>query len=148
MGGGTDASFDDEERDGMAILARRAYEFAGVGPEDINVAEVHDATAIGELKITESLGFCPRGQGGRLAESGATPLGGRLPVNTSGGLESKGHPVGATGLSQIHELVRQLRGEAGRRQVERARIALAENGGGFLNQQEAAICIHIFEKVG
>ncbi|MBI4764178.1 MAG: thiolase family protein [Deltaproteobacteria bacterium] len=147
LGSGMAASFDDEEHCGMTLAAQKAYEAAGVGPEDINLAECHDATAMGELLITEEIGLCPRGQGGPLAESGATTLGGRLPVNVSGGLESKGHPVGATGLSQIHELVTQLRGEAGPRQVEGARIALAENGGGFLGQQEAAIAIHIFEKM-
>jgi acetyl-CoA acyltransferase len=147
LGSGMDAPFDDEEHCGMTLVAQKAYEVAGVGPEDINVAECHDATAMGELLITEEIGLCPRGQGGPFAESGATTLGGRLPVNVSGGLESKGHPVGATGLSQIHELVTQLRGDAGRRQVEGARIALAENGGGFLGQQEAAIAIHIFEKM-
>jgi len=118
-----------------------------VGPQDINVAEVHDASAVGELMITESLGFCSYGEGGPLAESWATRLGGKIPVNTSGGLEAKGHPVGATGLSQIHELVTQLRGESGARQVEGARMALSENGGGFLGHEEAAICVHIFEKV-
>jgi acetyl-CoA acetyltransferase len=147
LGSGMAAPFDDEEHCGMTLVAQKAYEMAGVDPEDINLAECHDATAMGELLITEEIGLCPRGDGGIFAESGATTLGGRLPINVSGGLESKGHPVGATGLSQIHELVTQLRAEAGPRQVEGARIALAENGGGFLGQQEAAIAIHIFEKM-
>jgi acetyl-CoA acyltransferase len=147
LGSGTDKPLGAEGGDAVFLLSKKAYEFAGLGPEDINVAEVHDASAVGELMITESLGFCSYGEGGPLAESGATRLGGKIPVNTSGGLEAKGHPVGATGLSQIHELVTQLRGEAGARQVEGARIALSENGGGFIGHEEAAICVHIFEKV-
>ena len=85
--------------------------------------------------------------GGPFAESGATKLGGKLPINVSGGLESRGHPVGATGLGQIHEVVTQLRGGAGDRQVENARLGLAENGGGVIGWEEAAMCIHILEKV-
>jgi acetyl-CoA acetyltransferase len=126
-------------------LSKKAYEQAGVGPEDIDVAEVHDATAFGELLQCEELGFCGEGQGGVLAESGATALGGKMPVNTSGGLECRGHPIGASGLAQIHELVTQLRGQAGARQVEGARIALSENGGGFIGLEEAAMCLHILE---
>jgi len=110
------------------------------------VAEVHDASAFAELLQTELLGFCEFGEGGRLAQSGATSLGGRLPVNPSGGLESKGHPIGATGLGQVYELVAQLRGEAGARQVEGARIALAENGGGFYGYEEAVACVTILGK--
>ncbi len=130
-----------------ARLSKKAYEIAGVGPEDIDVAEVHDATAFGELLQTEELGFCGEGEGGPFAESGATKLGGKLPVNTSGGLECRGHPIGASGIAQIVELVTQLRGEAGKRQVEGARLALAENGGGFIGTGEAAMCIHILERV-
>ncbi|MBU7573152.1 MAG: thiolase family protein [Hydrogenophaga sp.] len=121
--------------------ARAAYEHAGIGPEDVDLAEVHDATAFGEILQTEALGFCARGEGGRFAESGATALGGALPVNVSGGLESKGHPIGATGLMQIGELAQQLRGRAGPRQVAGARIALAENGGGFIENEEAVACV-------
>lgn len=127
--------------------SKRAYEMAGLGPEDIQVAEVHDATAFGELSMYEELGFCSKGEGGSLAESGATHIGGRLPVNPSGGLECRGHPIGATGLAQVYEIVTQLRGEAGKRQVERARIGLTENGGGFMGVEEAAMAIHILEKV-
>jgi acetyl-CoA acyltransferase len=126
-------------------LSKKAYEKAGTGPEDIDVAEVHDATAFGELLQSEELGFCPEGMGGVLAESGDTRIGGKLPINTSGGLECRGHPIGASGLAQIHELVTQLRGEAGARQVEGARIAMSENGGGFIGMEEAAMCIHILE---
>ncbi len=123
-----------------------AYEMAGLGPEDINVAEVHDATAFGELFQTEKLGFCPEGEGGLFAEIGATALDGKLPVNPSGGLLSRGHPIGASGLAQIYELVTHLRGEAGNRQVQNPKIALAENGGGTIGFGEAAMCIHILEK--
>jgi len=130
-----------------ARAARAAYEKAGVGPEDINVVEVHDATAFGELYQTENMGFCPIGEGGVLAESGATALGGKIPVNPSGGLISRGHPIGASGLAQIYELVTHLRGEAGKRQTANPRIALAENGGGTIgNDGEAAMCVHILEK--
>jgi acetyl-CoA acetyltransferase len=128
-----------------ARAANKAYEIAGVGPEDIDTAEVHDATAFGELAQTESLGFCKEGEGGPYAESGATALGGALPVNPSGGLECRGHPIGATGLGQIAEIVYQLRGEAGDRQVEGARLGLIENGGGFISNGEAALTIHILE---
>ncbi|MEK9706871.1 MAG: thiolase family protein [Alphaproteobacteria bacterium] len=125
------------------MAADRAYEMAGVGPEDVDVAEVHDASAYAEIVQVENMGFCARGEGGALAESGETRLGGRIPVNTSGGLLSKGHPIGATGAIQIHELVTQLRGEAGKRQVEGARIAAAENGGGFYGIEEAATVVTV-----
>jgi len=129
-------------------LSKKAYEAAGLGPEEIDVAEVHDATAFGELLQCEELGFCGEGEGGPFAESGATKLGGKLPINTSGGLECRGHPIGASGIAQLVELVTQLRGEAGKRQVEGARIAMAENGGGFIGAGEAAMCIHILERAG
>jgi acetyl-CoA acyltransferase len=120
-----------------------AYEQAGVAPGDVSVAEVHDATAIGEIIQSEVLGLCEPGMGGICAERGDTSIGGRIPINPSGGLESKGHPIGATGLGQIHELVTQLRGDAGARQVEGARIAIAENGGGLCGVEEAVACITI-----
>ncbi len=123
--------------------ALKAYEQAGVGPAEMSLAEVHDATAFAEILQVENLGFCSRGDGGPLTESGATGLGGRIPVNPSGGLLSKGHPIGATGVVQIHELVTQLRGEAGARQVPAARWAIAENGGGFLGHEEAATVVTI-----
>jgi len=93
------------------------------------------------------MGFCPRGEGGPLAETGATALDGRIPVNPSGGLISRGHPIGASGLAQTYELVTQLRGEAGKRQVKNPRLAMAENGGGTLGNGEAAMTIHILEKI-
>jgi acetyl-CoA acetyltransferase len=126
-------------------MAAKAYATAGVGPKEIRLAEVHDATSFGELHQCENLGFCPRGEGGRLAQSGATRLDGTIPVNPSGGLISRGHPIGASGLAQIHELTTQLRGEAGKRQVKTAVLAMAENGGGALGNEEAAMCMHILE---
>jgi acetyl-CoA acetyltransferase len=129
------------------IAAQRAYERAGLKPSDIDVAEVHDATSFCEIYQSEMLGFCGEGEGGRLAESGDSALGGRIPINPSGGLVSKGHPVGATGLSMIHELCLQLRGEAGARQVKGAQLALAENGGGVMGFDEAACAITILEKL-
>lgn len=140
---GSDRDPDDAASHCTAVAARRAYERAGVGPSDVSVAEVHDATAMGEVIQVENLGFCAFGDGGRMAERGDTAIGGRIPVNPSGGLESKGHPVGATGIGQVHELVTQLRGEAGQRQVEGARIALAENGGGLQGIEEAVACVTI-----
>ncbi|TMH31066.1 MAG: thiolase family protein [Betaproteobacteria bacterium] len=140
---GSDRPGDDFEHHLTVLAARKAYGKAGIGPGDISVAEVHDATAMGEIIQTENLGFCSFGEGGVLAERGDTTIGGRIPVNPSGGLESKGHPVGATGLAQIHELVTQLRGEANGRQVERARFAIAENGGGLYGVEEAVACVTI-----
>ena len=126
--------------------AQRAYAMAGVGPQDIDVAEVHDATSFCEIYQAEMMGFAEIGKGGELVESGATAIDGRIPVNTSGGLVSKGHPVGATGLSMIYELARQLRGEAGARQVEGAGLALSENGGGVIGFDEAACAVTILER--
>ena len=143
LGSGRERSFDDI--DIGERLSKIAYEKAGLGPRDMHFAEVHDATAYGELHQSEALGFCKEGDGGRFAESGATKLGGKVPINISGGLESRGHPIGASGLAQIHELVTQLRGNAGPRQIKGAKIAIAENGGGALGQEEAAMCIHILE---
>ena len=126
-----------------AKAAKRAYERAGVGPKDMDVAEVHDATAMGEIMQVENLGFFDFGDGAAAAERGDTQLGGRIPVNPSGGLECKGHPIGATGLCQIYELTTQLRGEAGNRQVESARMAIAENGGGLYGIEESVAAITI-----
>ena len=126
--------------------ANKAYELAGAGPDDLDVVELHDAAAPAELQLYEELGLCAPGEGPELIASGATRLGGRVPVNTSGGLLSKGHPIGATGCGQLVELVDQLRGRAGRRQVEGARIALSENAGGFLGEDNAAAAVHILSK--
>ena len=128
------------------LAAQRAYKAAGLTAADIDLAEVHDATSFCELYQSEMLGFCGIGEGGRLAESGATALGGSIPINLSGGLVSKGHPVGATGLSMIDELMLQLRGEAGPRQVSGARTALAENGGGVMGFDEAACSVIILQR--
>lgn len=143
-------SGSDRDLDGTDIgerLSRKAYHMAGLGPKDISLAELHDATAYGELHQSEVMGFCPLGEGGILAESGETKLYGKIPLNTSGGLECRGHPIGASGLAQIYEVVHQLRGEAGKRQVKGARIGLTENGGGNIGVEEASMTIHIFEKV-
>lgn len=128
------------------VAAKRAYAQAGLTPNAIDVAEVHDATSFCELYQCEMLGFCEIGQGGNFVGSGNTTLDGKLPVNLSGGLVSKGHPVGATGLSMIYELVGQLRGEAGERQAKRADVALAENGGGVIGFDEAACSIIILDR--
>jgi acetyl-CoA acetyltransferase len=126
--------------------ARKAYAAAGIGPGDVDVAEVHDATSFCEIYQAEMLGFCEIGRGGPFVGSGATALGGRIPINLSGGLVSKGHPVGATGLSMIYELVAQLRGECGERQVAGADIALAENGGGVIGFDEAACAVTVLQR--
>jgi acetyl-CoA acetyltransferase len=123
-------SLPESGLEGIGMRAsRRAYEVAGLGPQDVDVVEVHDATAFGELWQYEELGFCPVGDGGPFAESGATALGGKLPVNPSGGLECRGHPIGASGIAQAYELVNQLRGDAGPRQVDGARLGLVTSGG-------------------
>jgi len=147
LASGEDPSREKKEST-LARLAKAAYEKAGIGPEDINVAEVHDATAIGELYASEELGFCALGEGGRFAEAGHSTLGGRLPINVSGGLECQGHPIGATGVRQVVELYRHLAGggRAGKRQVEGAKIALAQNAGGSVGGSEAALSVTILKK--
>lgn len=123
--------------------AEEAYWDAGLGPTDLSVVECHDASAPAEVLAYESLGLCAKGEGGRLVAEGATRLGGRIPVNTSGGLLRKGHPVGATGIAQIVELTEQLQGRAGPRQVTHARVGLAQNGGGAIGTDAAAMCVTI-----
>ena len=123
----------------VRLSAQKAYKMAGMGPEDIDVAELHDAFQILEIEESEETGLFPRGQGHIAARNGDTKLGGKMPINTSGGLKAKGHPLGATGVSQIVELVRQLRGEAEGRQVEGAKTGLAINFGGFGNNVVATI---------
>jgi acetyl-CoA acetyltransferase len=132
----------DEEGAGE-LCSREAYEQAGVGPEDLDVVELHDASAPAEIMAYEYLGLCGKGDGGKLIDEGATRLGGRLPVNTSGGLLRKGHPVGATGIAQIVELTEQLQGRSGERQVEGARVGLAQNGGGNIGTDVAAMCVTV-----
>lgn len=124
------------------VSGKQAFDMAGKKPEDMDFAEVHDCFTIAEICVTEALGFAEKGKGGKLVESGETAIGGRIPVNPSGGLKSKGHPVGATGVAQVVEIVKQLRGEAGERQVENARIAIAQNMGG---SGGSTVC-HIFER--
>jgi acetyl-CoA acetyltransferase len=123
--------------------ARAAYEQAGIGPGDLDCVEVHDASAPAELIIYEQIGLAPAGGGPELLASGRTRLGGELPVNTSGGLLSKGHPIGATGVAQVCEATWQLRGQAGDRQVEGARVAMTQNGGGWLEGDSAAMSVHV-----
>jgi acetyl-CoA acetyltransferase len=142
----THRSVDAPERGIGHLAALAAYEKAGLGPDDMDVAEVHDASAMGEIIQVENLGFVPFGGGGPAALRGEFTVGGRIPVNPSGGLESKGHPLGATGLGQIYELVTQLRGEAGARQVEGARHAIQENGGGLVGIEEGAVAINILSR--
>lgn len=135
-----------ERSSGSVRAAQIAYEKTGLTPEDMDVAEVHDASAIAEILQYENLGFCPRGEGGRFAESGATQIGGKIPVNPSGGLISRGHPIGASGLAMMHEIVTQLRGEAGERQVVGAKTGIIENGGGSVDLGEAAAVVNILQK--
>lgn len=130
--------------DHRAALA--AYEMADVGPEDVDLAEVHDAFTITEIIHYEDLGFCPMWEGASMVQAGDTSLGGRLPVSTSGGLLSRGHPLGATGIAQAHEVVTQLRGEAEDRQVEDARVGLIHCVGGFITSDAAASAVHILAK--
>jgi acetyl-CoA acyltransferase len=137
---------DDLERHVGRIAAIKAWEQAGIGPDEVSVAEVHDATSFAEIRHIENLGLCEIGAGGFISERGETRLGGRVPVNTSGGLVSKGHPVGATGVIQLIELVTQLRNEAGERQVAGARFAAAENGGGFYDGEEAVAAVTVLAK--
>jgi len=136
------------ERDDMADLASTrhaaalAYKQAGIGPKDLSFCEVHDCFTIAEILVIEALGLTARGKGGAAAGSGLTALGGKIPVNPSGGLKSKGHPVGATGIAQVREAVLQLRGEAGKRQVPKAHWGLTQNMGGT----GASTVVHIFER--
>ena len=136
---------DQPAQDGKpgARAAQRAFDMAGMAQQDIDVLELHDASAPAELMLYEELGLCPEGEGGRLIDDGDTEIGGKLPVNTSGGLITKGHPVGATGVSQIYEIWLQLRGEAGDRQVEGAKVGMTHNGGGMVRGEAAATAVHI-----
>jgi len=126
-----------------SLCIDEAYEDAGIAPADLDVVELHDSSAPCEILTYEMLHLCPPGESVKLLEDGATRLGGRIPVNTSGGLLRKGHPVGATGISQILELTYQLQGRAGQRQVEGARTALAHNGGGTIKGEVAAMNITV-----
>jgi acetyl-CoA C-acetyltransferase len=125
----------------VELAGDRAYKMAGKSPDDIDLCEVHDCFSIAEICVTEALGFFEPGEGGPAVEAGDTTFGGKIPVNTSGGLKSKGHPVGATGAAQIVEITEQLRGDSGKRQVEGAKVAMAQNMGG---SGGSSVC-HILE---
>ncbi len=127
---------------GTAKAAAMAYKEAGIGPKDLSFAEVHDCFTIAEIMVTEGLGLFEKGKGGPAAEAGVTALGGKIPINTSGGLKSKGHPVGATGIAQVREVFLQLTGQADKRQVKNPRWGLTQNMGGT----GASTLIHIFER--
>jgi acetyl-CoA acetyltransferase len=131
------------EPDTASRCATMAYELAGVGPQDLSIVECHDASAPGEIMACEAIGICAPGEGGPMVERGDTTIGGRIPVNTSGGLLRKGHPVGATGIAQIVEITEQLQERAGARQVPGARIGLAHNGGGTVGDDVGALCVTI-----
>lgn len=145
LASGWDYASDDGPRL-VPTVAAEAYAAAGVGPADIDVIELHDAAAPAELMYYEHLGLAGPGEALALLASGATRLGGRVPVNPSGGLLRKGHPIGASGCAQLVELADQLRGRCGARQVAGARTALAENGGGWIGEDAAAIVISVLQK--
>ena len=128
-----------------ARAAKEAYEKAGIGPEDLDMAEVHDCFSIAELLHYEDLGLCGRGDGTRLLREGATKLGGRIPVNVSGGLLAKGHPVGATGIAQLVEVANHLRGQAGTRQVKGAKVGLTHCNGGFMQGEPCVSTVNILK---
>jgi acetyl-CoA acetyltransferase len=145
LSGGRYRGFDEP---GLTwVAAQKVYRQAGLVPGDVDFAEVHDATSFAEIYQPEMLGLCERGQGGLLAESGASARDGRLPINPSGGLISKGHPIGATGLSMVYESVRQLRREAGPLQLPRSACALIENGGGVIGFDEAVCAVTLLQAV-
>ena len=146
IAGGTFRAFDEPSL--SRVAADQAYAAAGVNPDAVDLAEVHDATSFCEIYQAEMLRFCGEGNGGDFVASGATEIGGRHPMNTSGGLVSKGHPIAATGLAMAHEIVTQLRGEAGERQVTQAQIGLTENGGGVIGFEEAVCVVNIFDRDG
>lgn len=123
------------------LAAKKAYEMAGAGPEDLDLVELHDCFATAEILHYENLGLCKDGEAGRMIDEGATQLGGKIPVNVSGGLLSKGHPLGATGIANIYEVSTHLRGEAGKRQVEGAKMGMT-----LVIGLGSACAIHILEK--
>jgi acetyl-CoA C-acetyltransferase len=134
---------DPADLDAVRLSAQRAYAMAGIGPEHVQLAEVHDCFTIAEICCLEALGLATAAEASQAARTGLSALSGRVPINTSGGLKSKGHPVGATGIAQAIELFEQLRGESGQRQVEDAHVGLAQNMGG----SGASSVVHIFERV-
>jgi len=122
------------------------YEDAGIGPEDIDVIEVHDASSPSEIGALIDLNICPGEEAARWIEEGELEVTGHYPCNTSGGLTTKGHPIGATGCSQIYEIVNQLRGSAGKRQVSNPKIGMTQNGGGIIGTDAAAMALHVFKR--
>lgn len=146
IGAATDSFALDKREDittlkAVKVSAEAAYKMAGVKPSEVSLAEVHDCFSIAEICIIEELGFIEKGKGGPFTEQGHTSLGGKIPINPSGGLKSKGHPVGATGVAQVVEVIEQLRGNAGKRQVKNARIGMTQNMGG----SGASSVVHIFQ---
>jgi acetyl-CoA acetyltransferase len=146
MSSGNPTADAGEHQPAVGRAARAAYEQAGVGPDDVDVAEVHDAAAPAEMESYEGLGLAGAGDGLRLVRDRSTALGGPMPVNTSGGLISRGHPVGVTGIAQLIEVVEQLRGEAGDRQVTHARVGLVQNAGGDIGGVSAASAVHVLAR--
>jgi acetyl-CoA acyltransferase len=144
-GGIFDVSWEDARA--PVIAAQRAYRQAGMTPSDIDLVELHDATSFAEIHLVEDLGLCPRGEGGAFTASGASARDGEVPVNASGGLVSRGHPIGATGIAMLNELALQLRGEAGEIQLPEVGVGLAENGGGVIGNDVAVCSITILERV-
>ncbi|MDK1024557.1 MAG: thiolase family protein [Gammaproteobacteria bacterium] len=140
------AQVGPHEESNLTRIARIAYEKAGIGPGDVDLAEVHDATAMGEISSSESLLFCPEGEGGAFGEAGHSTLGGKLPINVSGGLECQGHPIGATGIRQVVELYWHLSDRAGKRQVQGAKVGLAQNAGGTTSSGEGALSVTIMKR--
>ncbi len=136
----------DQSESNLTRLAKKAYNQAGVGPEDVHLAEVHDATAMGEISSSEGLMLCDPGDGGPFAEAGHSKLGGKLPINVSGGLECQGHPIGATGVRQVVEIYWHLSDRAGKRQVEGAKVGLAQNAGGSTPAGEGALSVTIMKR--
>ena len=130
--------------DAARIAAESAYKQSGIKPEDVNFVEIHDAFTSVELMSYEHLGFCKKGEGARLIRDGTTKINGKLPVNTSGGLKAKGHPISATGISQIYEIVKQMRKQAGDRQLDKTKIGLAHNVGGV----GSTVAVHILKNLG
>jgi len=140
-------SFPDEPHEEITTrAAKRAYEKASIGPEEVDVAEVHDGMAPAELRLYEELGLCKEGEAAAMIDEGKTTLKGTIPVNPSGGLAAKGHPISATGLAQVAEIVWQLRGEAGPRQVSNPKVGLTENAGGWSMDDNAACSVTILKR--
>ena len=138
------SGWDHDVGEGVSELCcHEAFEEAALGPADLSLVELHDASAPAELMGYESIGLCAKGDGGALVSDGATKLGGRIPVSTSGGLLRKGHPIGATGIAQVVEITEQIQGRSGARQVAGARVGLCHNGGGSIGADAAAQCVTI-----